>query len=257
MSFLRDKFPPLRGLLPLALLLIAWQVLQQGPSPSFPAPAAWWVAGHQLAVRGVLAPAVLSTLWTFFIGLALAGLLGFVLGLLIATVGAARRWTAFLLEYLRALPPPVMVPIAVLILGYSSTMKISVVVITAFWPVLLNTIAGVTTVQGLLMDVGRSLRMPWHARLLKIVIPATVPSLLLGLRIALPLAIVITLLVEMLTGLPGIGRLMIAGQRNFNSPQVFALLVVVGVLGFALNLIFVVVESAVLRRWPPRVGMRH
>lgn len=257
MNFLRNQLPPLRGLLPLALLLVVWQVLQHGPSPDFPAPATWWRAGHQLAARGVLAPAVISTLWTFFTGLALAGLLGFMLGLLIGTVGAVHRWTNLLLEYLRALPPPVMVPIAVLILGYSSTMKISVVVITAFWPVLLNTIAGVTTVQGLLLDVGRSLRMPWHARLLKIVIPATVPSLLLGLRIALPLAIVVTLLVEMLTGLPGIGRLMIAGQRNFNSPQVFALLAVAGVLGFALNLIFVVAESVVLRRWPPRVGMQR
>ena len=209
MNFLRNQLPPLRG------LLVVWQVLQHGRSPDFPAPATWWRAGHQLAARGVLAPAVISTLWTFFTGLALAGLLGFMLGLLIGTVGAVHRWTNLLLEYLRALPPPVMVPIAVLILGYSSTMKISVVVITAL------------------------------------------PSLLLGLRIALPLAIVVTLLVEMLTGLPGIGRLMIAGQRNFNSPQVFALLAVAGVLGFALNLIFVVAESVVLRRWPPRVGMQR
>jgi ABC-type nitrate/sulfonate/bicarbonate transport system permease component len=256
MRWLLAQMPSALGLLPLVLALALWQFFSNGPAPNFPAPSMWWTAGVQLATRGVLVPAVLSTLWTFFVGLAIASALGFVLGLLIGTLATVRNWLGLLLEYLRALPPPVIVPVAALIMGYSTTMKISVVVITAIWPVLLNTIAGVAQVRELLLDVATSLRMPWRVRVTKIVLPATIPAFLIGVRVAVPLAVVIALLVEMLTGLPGIGRLMIAGQRNYNSSQVFALLAIVGVLGFLLNLAFAVLEGAVLRRWPPRFAPR-
>ena len=114
----------------------------------------------------------------------------------------------------------------------------------------------VSLLAELLLDVATSLRMPWRVRLTTIILPATVPAFFIGVRIAVPLAVVIALLVEMLTGLPGIGRLMIAGQRNYNSSQVFALLAIVGGLGFLLNLAFAVLEGAVLRRWPPRFAPR-
>src|SRR5262245_49655329 len=83
------------------------------------------------------------------------------------------------------------------------------------------------------------------------------PSLLLQLagpvaRIAIPLAIVVTLLVEMLTSLPGIGALMIRSQRNYQSSEVYALLVFVGLFGFVVNDLFAVVEGVIMRRWPPR-----
>ena len=69
---------------------------------------------------------------------------------------------------------------------------------------------------------------------------------------ALPLAIVVTLLVEILTALDGIGALMIQAQRNFKSGQVYGLLVLVGLFGFLVNDVFAVIEAVVLRRWPPR-----
>jgi ABC-type nitrate/sulfonate/bicarbonate transport system permease component len=86
----------------------------------------------------------------------------------------------------------------------------------------------------------------------RIVLPAIVPALLLGIRIAIPLAIVVTLLVEMLTSLPGIGSLMIRSQRNFQSSEVYALLVLVGLFGFVVNDLFSLIEAFIMRRWPPR-----
>ena len=76
--------------------------------------------------------------------------------------------------------------------------------------------------------------------------------LLLGIRIAIPLALVVTLLAEMLTSLPGIGALMIRSQRNFQSSEVYALLVLVGLFGFVVNDLFAVIEGVIMRRWPPR-----
>jgi len=89
-------------------------------------------------------------------------------------------------------------------------------------------------------------------RIRLIVIPSVMPSILLGIRIALPLCIVLTLLVEMLTSIEGIGALMIAAQRNFQSGQVYGLLVLVGLFGFLINTVFSVVQTVILRRWPPR-----
>ena len=82
--------------------------------------------------------------------------------------------------------------------------------------------------------------------------PSIVPALMLGIRVAIPLAIVVTLLVEMLTSLPGMGALMIRSQRNFQSSEGYALLVLVGLFGLVINNAFLVIEGIVLRRWPPR-----
>ena len=85
-----------------------------------------------------------------------------------------------------------------------------------------------------------------------IIIPSVVPAILLGIRIALPLTIVLTLLVEILTSIEGIGALMIAAQRNFQSGQLYGLLVLVGLFGFIINNAFSIVQAVILRRWPPR-----
>jgi ABC-type nitrate/sulfonate/bicarbonate transport system permease component len=248
--------PAWRGLAPLALGLALWQWLVPANAPNFPPPSVWWVAVEQLARNGLLLPAVFETLWTFLAGLGLAIVGGFALGVLIGTVRQVRDWTALLLEFLRALPPPVVVPIAVLMMGFAPAMKLTVIAVTAAWPILLNTVAGVSAVPPLLSDVGRSMRMPWHERVLRIVVPATVPALLVGVRVAVALAIVITLLIEIFTALPGIGVLMVQGQRNYNSAQVFGLLAVVGVLAWVLTIAFALVEGVVLSRWPPRVTRR-
>jgi len=244
--------PPLRGLAPLLVGLAAWQILSSGPAPSFPPPSTWWRAVAQIAANGQLVPAIMETLWTFALGLALAAAFGFVAGLAIGAVPPLRRWSALLLEYFRALPPPVIVPVAVLMLGYVPSMKVSVIVFASVWPILLNVVSSVSRVGGGLIDVGRSMRLTRAEVLFKLLIPAVVPGLLLGVRVATPLAIVITLLIEMLTAMPGLGGLLIAGQRNFNSAQVFGMLVLVGLLGLTVNLLVNVAEAVVLRRWPPR-----
>jgi len=78
-----------------------------------------------------------------------------------------------------------------------------------------------------------------------------VPDFLIGVRVAIPLAIIITLLVEMMTGLPGIGSMIVTSQRQFRSAEVYGLLVLVGLLGFLINIGFNAVERRILRRWPP------
>ena len=241
---------PIRGLLPLAAGLLVWQFAANGVSPQFPPPLVWLAAVLTLVKTGAFWPAAAATLSTLVISLVVASATGFALGLLIGTVAMVRDWSGPLLEYFRAIPPPVLIPIVVLMLGYSSVMKIAVVAFAGFWPVLLNTITGVSQIRALTFDVAKSFRLSWLERMIKIVIPATIPSLLLGVRVALPHTVIITLVVEMFTGAVGLGGLMIMAERNFNAAAVFGLLVVVGLLGFGLSALFNILQRAILKRWP-------
>jgi ABC-type nitrate/sulfonate/bicarbonate transport system permease component len=121
------------------------------------------------------------------------------------------------------------------------------------WPVLLNTASAASLLDPLLLDTARTFRLDRAATLRKVILPAIVPDFLIGLRVAIPLGIVITLLVEMLTSLPGIGSLIVDAQRKFRSADVYGLLVVVGLMGFLINSLFAIAEQVLLRRWPPRI----
>jgi len=252
LALLRGSLPPARGLLPLVLLLAVWQLVQPGPSPYFPAPARWWTATVSLLDREHLVAAFGATTLTFLEGLAIAIVAGTMLGVLVGVSRLAARALQPLLEFMRAIPPPVTVPVASLLIGYSESMKLTVIVLAALWPILLNATSAVREIDPLLLDVARSFRLGPFERIRRVILPAIVPSLLIGIRIAIPLAIVVTLLVEMLTSLPGIGAVMIRSQRNFQSSEVYALLVLIGLFGFVVNDLFAVVEGAIMRRWPPR-----
>ena len=244
--------PPARGLLPLALLLAVWQLVQPGPSPYFPAPSRWWTATVGLIDHQHLAAAFGATVLTFLEGLALAIAIGTAIGVLVGMSDRTARALQPLLEFMRAIPPPVTVPIAALLIGYNESMKLTVVVLSALWPVLLNASSAVRQIDPLLLDVARSFRLSPVERLTRVILPAIVPALLIGIRVAIPLAIVVTLLVEMLTSLPGVGAIMIMSQRNYQSAEVYALLVLVGLFGFVVNDLFALIEGVIMRRRPPR-----
>jgi ABC-type nitrate/sulfonate/bicarbonate transport system permease component len=240
-----------RGLLPLLLGLAIWQAFGPEKSPYFPPPSAWFDSIVFLARNGKLWPALAATVTTFAAGTALACAIGFPLGLLIGRSRPLRRALGPLLEFCRGLPPPVLVPVAVLLLGYAESLKLLVVVWVSIWPVLLKTSMAIGQLDELLIDVSRTFHFNAVTTLRKIVAPAVVPAFLLGVRIAIPLAIIITLLVEMLTSVPGIGSLIVTSQRQFRPAEVYGLLVLVGILGLAVNAIFTSLERAVLKRWPP------
>jgi ABC-type nitrate/sulfonate/bicarbonate transport system permease component len=246
--------PPLRGLLPLLFALVLWQAIDPIGSPYFPPPSAWWTGLAALTRSGRLVAALSATLTTFFLAIALACVIGGAAGLLIGRSRAARRALGPLLEFCRGLPPPVIVPVGVLLLGYVEGLKLVIVVLVAVWPILLNTASSTAALSDLLGEVSQTLRLGRFATLRKIVVPSAVPAFLVGVRSAVPLAIIITLLVEMLTSLPGIGSLIVISQRQFHSAEVYGLLVVVGLVGFVINGAFVMIEGLLLSRWPPRAS---
>jgi ABC-type nitrate/sulfonate/bicarbonate transport system permease component len=228
-AFLRmaaAEIPPARGLVPLLALLTLWQLLAPGPSAYFPAPFEWWSAAVLLWGSGQLLPAFAATVTTFLEGLVLAVAIGVALGITIGTSRPVERALGPLLEFMRAIPAPVTVPIATLLLGYDVTMKLTVVALSAIWPILLNTSSAAAHVEPLLRDVARTFRPTARWVRQVIIHRLSVYSAEYALRFRWQSS---SPLVRMLTSLPGIGALMIQSQRNFNAG--LCALVVVGCSG--------------------------
>lgn len=245
------SFPPLRGLLPLAVVLAVWQVTGSADSPYFPPPSSWAGGLTSLWRSRELLPAALETIATFGSALALATTGGALLGYLVGSSRLLDRAFGPTLEFARATPPAAIVPIAVLLMGYGRPMKVAVVFFAAIWPVLLNTRAGLLALDPVLVDMARSLRLNTFDRSRKCILPALLPSILLGVRTAAPVALVITLLVEILTRVGGLGALIAESQRNYLSGRVYGLVLVAGLFSLLVNGMVAVLEAWAFRHRGP------
>jgi ABC-type nitrate/sulfonate/bicarbonate transport system permease component len=247
----RRGVAPLRGLLPLVILLALWELVEYGrDSTFFPPPSQWLVQTWQLVVNHTLVGALLATLQTFALSLIIATVLGAGLGLLVGRIAVMDRLLGPMLEYFRFLPGVALVPLAVLLAGYTESMKLYVVVFGAVWPVLLQVRASARAIDPLLIDVARSLRLGRITSARKILLPSILPGALLGIKVSAPLTLVLVLVVEISTQVSGLGRAMEMAQQNFQSAQTYGLVVVVGVVAMVLNAIVSVVEGFLLRYRP-------
>lgn len=247
----RAAITPVRGLLPLVVLLGVWELVEHSDTSTFfPPPSQWFTQTWQLTKGGALVHALLATLETFAISLVIATALGTVLGLLIGRIPLAERLLGPLLEYFRFLPGVALVPLAVLIVGYTESMKLYVVVFGALWPVLLQVRQSAKAMEAVLADVAATLRMGRFAAFRKIYLPSIVPGMLLGLKIAAPLTLVLVLVVEISTQVSGLGQLMETAQQNFQAAQVYGLVIVVGVVALVINTVVSLAEGYLLRYRP-------
>lgn len=200
--------------------------------------------------NGTLWPAALQTLSTFAIALGVATVVGTLLGLVVGASRTADRALGPTLEFARAMPPAAVVPVATLLIGYDATMKVAVVTFAAVWSILLNTRSGVRSIDPVLLDTARCLRLKPFDRSRKCVFPALLPSIFLGVRVAAPVALVITLLVEIVTRVDGIGALIATAQRNYLAGQVYGLILVAGLFSFLVNGVVSAIQAFAFRNRP-------
>lgn len=151
-----------------------------------------------------------------------------------------------LLELLRPLPPPVIVPVAMLFLGIGNSMKIFTVFFACAFPIVINTIDGVRSLHPVLYDTGRTYGLKRHQLIRKIVLPAAVPQIMAGLRTSLPIALIVVILAEMVGGTDGIGHYILRRQRTFDIPEMYAGIFMLGIVGYCLNRAFFGIDRVVL-----------
>jgi ABC-type nitrate/sulfonate/bicarbonate transport system permease component len=193
-------------------------------------------------LRSDVAPSLIR----LFIGYGLAVLIGIVAGVLI---GANRRLRALvepILEFLRAIPPPVLVPILILIAGIGDPTKVLVIIVGGVWPVLLNTVEGVRGVDEVLADTCRSYRIRGWLRMRTFVLRAASPQIIVGARQALSISIIMMVIGELLGSTNGLGYTVVEFQRGFQIPEMWSGVYVLGLLGVLLSLAFTLVERRVL-----------
>ncbi|MGW4332004.1 ABC transporter permease [Rhodococcus koreensis] len=223
---------PLRGLVPLATLLIGWQLVASDDSLSFPPPGTWFGAIARMYDEGVLLPAIGQTLTTFVVALALAAFIGAAVGIAIGASPWIDRTLSPTVDFLAAVPGAAFVPVAVLILGTSPVSGVAVVALVVSWPILLNTATAMRAVPAVRLDMSRTLGLSTGERWRKVILPTLAPGIMLGVRVAASMALIITLLVDILGAGEGIGRLLVESQQKFDARAVWGLLLIVGTVGY-------------------------
>lgn len=253
-SAARRAVPPVRGLALIALLLVVWTIVGSDDSFAYPPPATWIEQLWQLHREGKIIPALLGTLRTCGIGLVLATLGGVTLGFLVGSVLLLDRALTPIMDFFRSLPPPAVVSVILLILGLGYSSAILMVTIGAIWPVLLNTAAGVRAVPPLRSDVGRTLGLTASQQLQKVALPSLIPNILLGVKISVSVAFVVTLFIEILGVTKGLGSLLSNRQQSFDAAGTWGILLLIGICGYLLNVGIALTERRLLRNWPVGVS---
>jgi ABC-type nitrate/sulfonate/bicarbonate transport system permease component len=172
--------------------------------------------------------------------------LGLILGIPIGLSRTLRNTLEPVLEFLRAIPPPALVPILILFAGIGDAMKTLVIVSGCIWPVLLNTVEGVRGRDEVLEDVVRCYRIRGFARLWHFVIPAASPQMFTGMRQALAIGIILMVISEMFAASNGLGFAIIQFERSFAVPEMWTGIIMLGLIGIVLAQLFRMVERRVL-----------
>ncbi|GAA3754042.1 ABC transporter permease [Microbacterium kribbense] len=181
---------------------------------------------------------VVPSLRNLIIGYMIGSVIGIVLGVAIGRVGWLRWLMTPIVEYARALPPPALLPFAILLLGIGPEMQVGIIVFGVVFVVLLNTIDGTRGVEPTLDDVATVYQIPRRYRLTEMLLPAASPQIVAGLRTGISLAVILMVVSEMTAATQGIGFFTLQAQQNFNFTDMWSGMVLLAVIGVLANLLF-------------------
>jgi ABC-type nitrate/sulfonate/bicarbonate transport system permease component len=238
---------PLLGVVVFVGALAIWEVWARG-ADSFVVPPASEVAesAWQVWPTADFLTEVAASLRRLAAGFAIGAGIGVLVGLLMGSSLAARRALDPLVELLRATPAIAVVPALIVVLGFRDATLIAVIAFGVCFPVLVGTIEGVQAVSPEARDTASMLHVGPVERVLRIYFPAALPSIVAGLRVALSIGLVMVVISEFTGGEDGLGTYILDQQGQFNFPDMYAGILFLGLLGYALNRLFLLVEGRVL-----------
>ena len=234
----------------LVAILAAWQAITvivddpvSWPTVTAIAARLWdeWIA-NPAAWSASVAPSLARLL----AGWLAAVVVGIGVGLVIGLSRRARDYVSPLIHFLRAIPPPALLPIFIVLLGIGDGMKVTMIAFGVIWPILLNTADGVASVEPQLRETARAYRIGRWDELTRIVLPAASPRIFAGLRISLSIAVILMVISELVATVNGIGFELVQAQRSFRALDVWAIIVLLGIVGYALNATLGLVETRML-----------
>lgn len=238
----------------LLLLAVVWEVLARRAASPFIPPMSTilgqfcldWLPVFETGRQNLVAHA-LPTLATMLGGWVLAAITGVPAGLLL---GRQRTFAAFvrpMLVFAMNVPPPALLPLAILLFGFSTNGMLFLICFGAVWPVLVNTLDAACHVDPRFIASSRVLHFGRWQFVTRVLVPACSPRIMAGLRVGLSLSLILTVIVEMYGATSGIGRAIVSAQRSFQTLEMWSGIVMLAVLGVSTNGLLVLIERRVLR----------
>jgi NitT/TauT family transport system permease protein len=243
-----------RGALGLLVLLLFAEVFTRARvvDPSLlPAASVILLRVAQLVVDPEFMTHLAATMRAWLIGLLASVTLAVPLGVLLGSWRVANAASRALIEFLRPIPSVALVPVAILLFGHGTEMKVSLIVYAATWPILFNTIYGLHEVDPTTKDTARSFGFGRLSILARVSVPSALPFMYTGLRIAAGIALILAISAELLAGgREGIGIWMLQATAGLRPDLLYAATVITGLLGWAINAGMMRAERRVLA-WQP------
>ena len=214
------------------------------PVPTEVLPAVWndWLADSATWQDNIV-PSVIRLLY----GFVLAAVVSIALGLAIGRSQVLRELLEPTIHFLRAIPPPALLPVFLIIFGIGDLQKVMVIAFGVAPPILLNSIDGARAVDQLQLDSAAAFQIGRRGRITKVIFPAAAPNVFAGLRVSMSLAVILMVISELVAATDGIGFRIMRDSRNFAYVDMWAGLVVLAILGILLNAGLTLIERRVLR----------
>jgi ABC-type nitrate/sulfonate/bicarbonate transport system permease component len=219
-----------------------------GASDSVAPPSEVLLAFAGALADGSLLVATRDTLASAFGGLAIGGIVGLILGILLGSFGALNRLMEVTLELVRPIPSVAPAPVALVALGFGYRLEIAIVAFACTWPVLLLTRSAVAGVEPRLIEVARALRLSFPARVVKIIVPAALPRIFVAFRLAAGFALIVAVTIEIAINPLGLGAGMMTAGQALRPELMLAYLLWIGIVGFALNILLVLAQQRLFGR---------
>jgi ABC-type nitrate/sulfonate/bicarbonate transport system permease component len=231
---------------PIVLIALWWALSAHSSSPYFP-PLKDIVHGFFQTWKGSnLTTDLLPSVLRFLVGFAIALLAGISIGLLLGLSPRARRDLSPLTEFSRALPIAALVPVGLVILGPGATMEIALIAFGCVWPILVASTDGVRGVDPVLLDTARAYGLSRRQRIRTVVLPAALPQIAAGVRIAIGIGIATMVIANIFGATSGLGYFVIQAQQSFDVLGTWAGLLMIGLIGVLANGLYLIVQHRLL-----------
>lgn len=249
--FSRSGAVALGLVIPLTLLLVWWLVAELSEVPDYllPSPAQVVTAGVELAQAGLLSTYIAISLQRVFLGFVIGATVGLLLGSLVGLSRTASALLSPFLGALRAVPSLAWVPLLGIYLGIFEEPKVTLIAIGALFPVFTTVAGALQHVDPHLVEAGRAFGLGRLRLLTTVQLPAVVPSIVSGLRLALAQAWLFLVAAELIASSIGLGFLLTDSQNNGRTDRLFLAIILLGVLGKTTDAIIGLGERALLKRW--------
>jgi ABC-type nitrate/sulfonate/bicarbonate transport system permease component len=232
-----------------AVFFVVWEYYGRRMDPIFMAPpSAIFQAALELIQTGALEKALIQTMWPFAVGMALTVVIGIALGIVMAQWRTLEYVLDPFINALYAIPRIALIPLIILWAGLEFAGKVTILVSVAVFPITVNTYSGIRDVRGAMLEIGRAYGATEWQIFWKIVLPAAIPFIMAGIRLAVGLAIIGIIVAEFFTAISGLGGMIVEYANVFATAKLFVPIIVIALVGVVLTELVMWLERR-MSRW--------